>query len=71
MISGGWSKARLRRMHEVMAGHVERGDVPGLVTLISRRGSVHAEALGTKTVGGTRPTTVAEAQYATFTDTAP
>jgi hypothetical protein len=31
------SKARLRRMHEVMAGYVERDQVPGIVTLVSRR----------------------------------
>ena len=28
-------------MHEVMLGHVQRGAVPGIVTLISRRGEVH------------------------------
>ncbi len=46
MSSGGWSEARLGRMHDVMAGHVERGDVPGLVTLVSRRG---LEAPGSST----------------------
>ena len=51
MSRGGFSKARLDRMREVMAGHVERG-VPGLVTLISRRGEVHVEAIGTKAVAG-------------------
>lgn len=44
---GGFSSARLRRMHEVMAGHVESGGVPGLVTLVARRGEVQAEAIGT------------------------
>ena len=29
MSAGGLSKARLSRMHDVMAGHVERGEVPG------------------------------------------
>ncbi len=52
MSTGGWSGARLGRMHDVMAGHVERGEVPGLVTLVSRRGEVHAAAIGTKAVGG-------------------
>ena len=42
-MSGGLSKARLERMHDVMAGHVERGVVPGLVTLVSRRGEVHVD----------------------------
>src|SRR6476659_4924629 len=49
MSAGGLSEARLRRMGDVMAGHVERG-VPGLVWLVSRRGEVHAEALGSATL---------------------
>jgi CubicO group peptidase (beta-lactamase class C family) len=52
MSAGGLSKERLGRMHEVMAGHVERGGVPGLVTLISRRGEVHVDAIGMKAMGG-------------------
>ncbi len=52
MSSGGLSQARLARMNGVMAGHVERGDLPGLVTLISRRGEAHVDAIGTKAVGG-------------------
>jgi CubicO group peptidase (beta-lactamase class C family) len=55
MSSGGLSKARLGRMHDVMAGYVERGQVPGLVTLISRRGEVHVDAIGTKALGGSDP----------------
>jgi len=50
--TGGLSKARLGRMHEVMAGHVERGGVPGIVTLVSRRGEVHVDAIGMKAAGG-------------------
>jgi hypothetical protein len=46
MSAGGLSKARLDRMHDVMAGYVERGEVPGLVTLISRRGETHIDAIG-------------------------
>lgn len=53
--SRGFSPARLERMSQVMHGHVERGDVPGLVTLVSRRGETHVEALGTKAVGGSDP----------------
>ena len=44
--------SRLDRMHELMAGHVEHGGVPGLVTLVSRRGEVHVDAVGTKAAGG-------------------
>ena len=49
------SQARLDRMHAVMAGHVERGNVPGMVTVISRRGEVCVDALGTMAFGGTTP----------------
>ena len=55
MSSGGLSKARLGRMHDVMTGYVERGEVPGLVTLVSRRGETHVDALGTMAVGGRDP----------------
>ena len=51
----GLSKARLERMHDVMAGYVERGEVPGLVTLVSRRGEVHVDAIGTTAVDGATP----------------
>jgi CubicO group peptidase (beta-lactamase class C family) len=51
MSIGGLSKARLSRMHEVMAGYVERGEVPGIVTVVSRRGEVHVDALGMKAAG--------------------
>jgi CubicO group peptidase (beta-lactamase class C family) len=53
--TGGLSAARLSRMHDVMAGYVEHGDVPGIVTLVSRRGEVHIDAIGTKAVGGNDP----------------
>ena len=52
MSRGGLSKARLRRMHDVMTGHVERGGVPGLITLVSRRGEVHVDTIGMKAAGG-------------------
>lgn len=55
MTTGRLSKARLGRMHDVMAGHVERGDAPGIVTLVSRRGEVHVDAIGMKAVGGRDP----------------
>jgi len=55
MSVGGLSKGRLGRLRDVMAGHVERGEVPGLVTLVSRRGEVHVEAIGAKAVGGRAP----------------
>ncbi|MCD6059505.1 MAG: hypothetical protein K0Q89_3035, partial [Thermomicrobiales bacterium] len=39
----GLSQARLDRMHEAIARHVESGRLPGLVMLISRRSEVHAD----------------------------
>jgi CubicO group peptidase (beta-lactamase class C family) len=38
-----------------MAGHVERGGVPGIVALVSRRGEVHVDALGATAIGGSEP----------------
>src|SRR5712692_2810709 len=55
MSTGGLSTARRGRMHDVMAGYVERGEVPGLVTLVSRRGETHVDAIGAKAVGGSDP----------------
>ncbi len=52
MSSGGLSADRLGRMQDLMAGYVERGEVPGLVGLVSRRGEVHVEAIGAKSIGG-------------------
>jgi CubicO group peptidase (beta-lactamase class C family) len=55
MSNGGLSKARLDRMHDVMAGHIERGAVSGVVTLVSRRGETHVDAIGRKAIGGSDP----------------
>ena len=55
MSTGGLSKARLGRLHDVMAGCVERGEVPGLVALVSRRGEVHVDAIGAMALGGSEP----------------
>jgi CubicO group peptidase (beta-lactamase class C family) len=55
MGTGKFSGARLGRMHDVMAGHVERGYVPGLVTLIDRRGETHVDAIGMTAIGGSDP----------------
>ena len=52
MNTGGLSRARLGRMHDVMASYVERGEVPGIVTLVSRRGEVHIDAIGKQSFGG-------------------
>jgi len=46
MSKGGFSDRRLRRMHDVLAAYVERGELPGLITLVSRRGDVHVDCVG-------------------------
>jgi CubicO group peptidase (beta-lactamase class C family) len=55
MSNGGLSKTRLARMHDVMSDHVARGELPGLVALISRRGETHVDAIGMKAIGGREP----------------
>jgi CubicO group peptidase (beta-lactamase class C family) len=47
MDATGLSRTRLARMHDALRRHVDRGRLPGLVALISRRGEEHADAIGT------------------------
>jgi len=42
----------LAQLHKVAAGHVGDDRVPGLVALAARGGQVHAEVLGSLTIGG-------------------
>jgi CubicO group peptidase (beta-lactamase class C family) len=53
--SGGLSRTGLGRMREVLGRAVERGEVPGLVALVHRRGRTHVLALGTTEAGGAAP----------------
>ena len=55
MRDGGLAADRLRRLHEVMTGYVERGEVPGLVTLVARRGEGHVDAIGAMAAGSEEP----------------
>jgi len=55
MSGGGLSPARLASMRTVMAGYIERGEVPGLVWLVSRRGETQVDVTGTKALGGGDP----------------
>jgi len=52
MSTGALSKARLARMHDVLARYVQQGSVSGLVTAIGRRDEVHVDAIGRKSIGG-------------------
>src|SRR5436853_7900373 len=46
--STAFDPTRLNRMREVMRRHVDDGEVPALVSLVSRRGETQAEAFGTQ-----------------------
>jgi len=46
MAHGGFSKARLARMHGVMAAHIEKGTVAGAITLLNRRDETVVDTLG-------------------------
>ena len=45
-MGAGLSQRRRERMHEVLAGYVERERLPGLVTGLYRRGEVHVDVIG-------------------------
>ncbi|MFG3224244.1 serine hydrolase domain-containing protein [Kitasatospora sp. NPDC048194] len=51
----GLSEGRLGRMRAVLAGHVEQGQVPGLVAAVERDGDTHVEVLGSRDAAGTAP----------------
>jgi len=42
-------------MHDVLAAHVERGELPGLVSLVSRRGELQVDVIGSKVAGSDDP----------------
>jgi len=47
MSTAGLSKPRLERMRQVLSGHIEQKNMPGLVALVSHHHDVHVETLGT------------------------
>ena len=51
MSTTSFSRSRLERMHELLSGHVEREELPGLVALVSHHDHVHVETLGTLSFG--------------------
>lgn len=55
MKTGGLSRERLVRLHTSMTGYVERGEVPGIVTLVSRHGEVHVDTMGKTSLDGPDP----------------
>lgn len=51
----GFTPHGLRRLHDALARHVDSGEVPGLVALVSRHGETHVDAIGTHQAGGGAP----------------
>jgi CubicO group peptidase (beta-lactamase class C family) len=49
---GGLSEARLSRIRDVMAGYMQRDEVPGMVALVSRRGETHVDCIGRRSSDG-------------------
>src|SRR5215218_2020264 len=45
----------LDRLHAAMAARVNRGELPGLVTLVARGDQVHVDCIGMKAFGSTEP----------------
>lgn len=52
MIGKEFSMTGLARLQAAMAGHVERGDLAGVVTLLARGDDVHATTVGTTAFAG-------------------
>ena len=42
----GLSKVRLQRLHDMVQGYVDRGEVAGAITAIHRRGKTHVDVVG-------------------------
>ena len=57
MTPKGLSKLQLDRMHQVLYGHIERGEVPGMGARVSRHDDVQVEVLGSLHAGGSEPMT--------------
>src|SRR5215471_6744861 len=57
MSAAGFSKRGLDRMHRVLAGHIERKEMPGLTAVVSHHDEVHVEVMGTLAFGDSTPMT--------------
>src|SRR3954470_11788679 len=55
MTTSKLNETRVTDLHKTMGGYVERGDIPGIVTLIARGDEIHIDAVGTMTVDGKEP----------------
>jgi CubicO group peptidase (beta-lactamase class C family) len=55
MTTNKLNQARVADLHTTMNGYVERGDVPGIVTLIAHGDEVYVDAVGMTDLGGKEP----------------
>ncbi|HXB71893.1 MAG TPA: serine hydrolase domain-containing protein [Candidatus Acidoferrales bacterium] len=55
MTTNELNKSRIAELHIAMTAYVERGDIPGIITLIGRSDEIHVDAIGMKTVDGKEP----------------
>jgi len=55
MTEHAFDRARLQRMRAVMSGYVERGAIPGIVTLVARQDEVHVEVVGSRALNESEP----------------
>jgi CubicO group peptidase (beta-lactamase class C family) len=51
----GLSKSGLQRLHDAMAAHVDRHDLPGVVTALTRHGTTMVDAIGSQSFEGAAP----------------
>ena len=49
------SSERLLHLGRIMEGYVERGEVPGIVMGVCRRGEIHIDVVGNTSLGGSEP----------------
>ncbi|MFL6241762.1 MAG: serine hydrolase domain-containing protein [Acidimicrobiia bacterium] len=52
MTNASLSPDGLAHLHDVMTGHVEAGEMPGLVTLVARGDDVHVDVIGSPSFAG-------------------
>ena len=55
MTTAALPTSRLERLHHALSRHAGRGDLPGLVALVSHHGDVHVEAIGSLSFGDSPP----------------
>jgi CubicO group peptidase (beta-lactamase class C family) len=53
MSASGLSKVGIERVHNTVAGYVDRDEIPGLVALVHRRGETFVDTIGVRTRGST------------------